>query len=209
MTRLITAGAAVIAALASTAAAAPQQVTIVARPTVLGSTQGVMLSGSVDSTKADEIVTIQAKDCGQQFFRGVAAARTLEGGRWSTEYFTGISTTLRAVWNQATSAPVTVRRRPLVNLIRRPAGQKLVVSVVAQANFWRKRALFQRFDPRLGKWMTIKSLVLTDTGSGGPFARASADFTTSLPRGTLVRGVFPLSQARPCYLAGVSKLLRT
>jgi hypothetical protein len=38
---------------------------------------------------------------------------------------------------------------------------------------------------------------------------SSASFRASIPRRTLIRAVFPRSQARPCYLAGYSNLLRT
>jgi hypothetical protein len=41
------------------------------------------------------------------------------------------------------------------------------------------------------------------------FGFGSAEFSTAVPRGTLVRAVFPLSQARPCYLAGCSNQIRT
>lgn len=68
--------------------------------------------------------------------------------------------------------------------------------------FWRKRVLFQRFDRRLGTWATVRRVVLTEyTGYTA--------FTASVPKGCLVRVVLPLSQARPCYLAGYSPLLRT
>jgi len=187
---------------------AAEPVTILARSTILGPYDSVTLIGSIDSDKADEIVNIQAKDCRQQSFRGVAAARTRQGGGWSSEYWPGISTTLRAVWNDAASSEITVRRQPLVNL-RKRTGRQLEVMVVSQANFWRKRVLVQRFDRRLGTWATVKSVVLTETGAAGAYARASARFSTSLPGGTLVRAFFPLSQARPCYLAGVSPQLRT
>ena len=44
---------------------------------------------------------------------------------------------------------------------------------------------------------------------GSTFVWSSAEFSTVVPRGTLVRAVFPCSQASPCYLAGFSNQLRT
>jgi uncharacterized protein len=65
-----------------------------------------------------------------------------------------------------------------------------------------KAALFQRFDRRLGTWTTLRRVVLTEYNG-------YTEFRASVPRGALIRAVFPLSQARPCYLAGYSPLFRT
>lgn len=202
--RLLAAGIVIVAALASTAAAASEQVTISARPTVTGWLQPLTLFGSVESRRADEIVTIEAKDCGQPSYREVDSARTREGGDWSTQFSTLINTTLRAVWNDRASAPITVRARPGV-LLRRRSARRFDLSVQAHsggAMFWRKRALFQRFDRRLGTWATLRRVALTEYNG-------STEFRASVPRGSLVRAVLPLSQARPCYLAGYSSQVRT
>jgi hypothetical protein len=202
--RLLAAAAPVVAALASPAAAVTEQVTIAARPSIGGWGRPITLFGSVDARKADEVVTIQVKDCGQQSFRNVSSARTEEGGDWSTQFSTLINTSLRAVWNDRASAPITVRARPGV-LLRRRSARRFDLAVQAHsggAMFWRKRALFQRFDRRLGTWATIRRVVLTEYNG-------YTEFTASVPKGALVRAVFPLSQARPCYLAGYSPLVRT
>ena len=44
--------------------------------------------------------------------------------------------------------------------------------------------------------------VLPDTGT-------IDDFRLPVPKGTTVRAHVPASQAKPCYLAGYSKLIRT
>jgi hypothetical protein len=203
---VLAAGAALAGAVASVAAAAQEPVTIFSRGPF-------ELYGSVATDRADEIVTIQAKDCGSpsSTFRDVAAARTREGGSWSLEFSTGITSTLRAVWNDHVSAPITVRRRADVRLLPLASRRGFTITVSGRTQFWRKRALFQRFDRRLGTWRLVKVVVLTETGGFPGYGGAAswAEFRASLPRGTLVRAVFPRSQARPCYLAGVSKLVRT
>jgi hypothetical protein len=123
--RVVMALAAIAAAAASTAAAVPLQVTMVARPTVLGAYQRATLFGSVDSRTANEIVTIQGKDCGSSApsFRDVAEVRTREGGGWSTEFDPLVNTTLRAVWRGNASTEVRLRQRAAVILTpRREAG---------------------------------------------------------------------------------------
>ena len=204
--RLLVAGGAAVVAIASTAAAAPEQVTIAARPSITRWGQPMTLTGSVDSRKAEEIVTIQAKDCGSasQSFRNVWAVRTTEGGAWSTSFSILLNTTLRAAWNDKVSGEIAVRRRAGVSL-RQRSPRRFDVAVQGSgggALFWRKRVLFQRFDRRLGTWATVKQVTLTES-------TGYTKFKASVPKGSLVRAVLPLSQARPCYLAGYSPQVRT
>ena len=89
--------------------------TILARPAVFGMGQRLTLYGSVPSAKANEIVTIQVKECGSTWFRGVAAARTRAGGSWSSDgVFLANSAAVRAVWNGRESAPTNVGVRAWV-----------------------------------------------------------------------------------------------
>jgi hypothetical protein len=206
VTRPLAAGAVVVAVLASTASAAAEQVTIFSRGELT-------LYGSVPTDRADEIVTIQARDCGAPTaaFRDVAEARTAEGGSWSLEFSTGITSTLRAVWRGNVSSPITVPRRANVQLLPFASRKGFRVTVTGRRQFWRKHVLIQRFDRRLGAWRLVKAVVLTETGGFPGYGGAAtwAEFRARLPKGTLVRALFPRSQARPCYLGAVSKLLRT
>ena len=206
---LVAAGAVIVVALASTAAAAPAPVTIDAQSSVvsLAPSPYVKLFGSVASRKAGEVVTIQAKECGLPgaFFRGVASARTSEGGAWSTDAWIRTTTVFRAMWADATSSEVRVRVRASVSL-RRLAATRFQASVGGIGNFWRKSVVIQRFNRQLGTWVRLRSVVLSEPGYSGA---GLATFNLSIPKGTLIRAFFPLAQARPCYLAGVSKLVRT
>jgi hypothetical protein len=191
-------------------AVASERVTIFARPAVTDGTSAVDLFGSVDNGNAGETVTIQAKDCGSQFFRAVDGAETREGGGWATQYYPGISTTLRAVWKDSASTQVTIRQRARVSLSKRPSGRKFYVAAGGRRSFWRKQVLIQRRQG--GRWTTVRTIVLTETSAmGGYYASsgAGAEFTVSVPKGTLLRAVLPLSQAPPCYLGGVSRTVRT
>lgn len=190
---------------------ANERVTIRVQPLI--ATQSlVTVFGTVDGGRAGEAVSVQGKVCGTPFFRVVAGALTEGDGRWSTSYGPRGLTTLRAVWRDETSPEVTVRRHATIQ-IRKRSSRKIEVEAIGKSTFWRKRALIQRFDNRLGRWSTVTSILLTESFGpprgtlGGQGARAT--FTLSVPRGTRIRAVFPRSQTSPCYLAGISNMLRT
>ncbi len=188
---------------------ASERVTLLARPTVVRSGTPGLLYGTVDNGRADEVVTIQAKDCGQRYFTGVQSATTGSGGTWNVPSFNrGVTTTVRAVWKGVASAPVTIRNIPDIDLDQRSA-RVFEVGISSKGQFWRKKVLFQRRAG--GKWLTVKQVTLTDSGGqpGHPFVWTSAEFRASVPKGTQVRAVLPLSQAKPCYLSAVSEALRT
>lgn len=189
---------------------ASQQVTLAARPSVVRWGTPVRLFGSVASGRSDEVVTIEIKECGvpSTVFREITGTHTGDGGAWSLEAGLRTTTTLRARSGGDTSAEVTVRQRPYVQLSHR-SGRRFDVFVRALSSFWRRPVLIQRFDRRTGKWLKVRSVVLTESAGTGITAVSSASFRASIPRRTLIRAVFPRSQARPCYLAGYSNLLRT
>ncbi len=209
MKALLAAGA-VLAVTASAPAATPERLTLFAQPSVAGAEQAVVLSGTVATGRIGETIEIEARDCGQRTFRHAVSAHIGRGGGWSIHYAPGITTTLRAVRGGVTSPSVTVRQRAPVRLAPLPgSSRRFQVAVVARASLWRKRALIQRF--ARGRWVTARRVVLTDSGANArsPVVWSTAKFTLAVPKGTLLRAVLPLTQARPCYLAGTSNSLRT
>jgi hypothetical protein len=205
--RLVTAAALAVVGVAS-AAAASSPLTIFARSSTLGPYESAQLFGTVESGREGEDVTIQARDCGHDFFRVVAGTTTRRGGGWSAEYSTGIGTTLRAVWNGTASSQITIRKHVAVRLTRSLSGPGYLVRVTVQAPFLRKRVNIQRLDRRLGTWVVIKSVALTDQSVRGTTRIFSTELGLAVPRGTLVRAFLPLDQARPCYLAAASAQVR-
>ena len=204
-----------IAVAALAAAASPSapgrvadHVTLFAQPREAAPGGGLTLSGTVGGARPGDSVDIQARDCGQRSFRNAGGAHTGIGGDWTTEFFPGINTTLRAVWRGHVSHEVTLRQRASVRLRSLPSSpRRFEVTVVAKVPFWQKRVLFQRL---AGTWKTVKSVVLDETSAnpGAIYIWSSAKFRTSLPSGTRVRALLPLSQARPCYVGAASRLLR-
>jgi hypothetical protein len=197
---------AAVASVAAAEAVPSARVTLAARPLVLASNGVLTVFGAIDGNREGEVVTIQTKDCGMSTYTGVASATTGAGGSYRAEFRPNIGTQVRALWKGATSAPVAVRQQPLVQLFKR-SGRSFEVGVSSKGQFWHKRVLFQ---VRRGGWRTMKSVLLTETASspGAPFVFTSAKFKASVRRGTQLRAVVPAAQARPCYLAAVSAVIR-
>ena len=191
-----------------------ERITLLARPTIHNRNQLVTLYGSIESRSENEDIVIEGKQCGNTAWTEVSGAHSNAGGGYTVQYAPVITTTLRAVWDGARSAPLTIQDRAWVQLGRRPktkAGYGFKVDVRALTQFWRRHVVVQRFERRLGRWRDVKKVVLTDSGAapGSMFVWTSADFNIAVPRGTAIRVVLPLSQARPCYLAGYSNQLQT
>lgn len=166
--------------------------------------------GSVASGKAGEKVTVQFKQCGLYpvQFRDRAEVTTEAGGGWSVDIGAPTNGTFRALSGGAASNEVSVLVRVDVRLA--PHGsRKYQVNVVATLPFWKKRVLLQRFDRSRSAWVNVRKLVLDNTFGPGLIWSTTDRFTVKLPRGTTIRAVLPLDQAKPCFLAGYSKLVRT
>ena len=195
-------------------AAASERVSLLARPTVHGRNQFVTLLGSIDSNRSGEDIDIEGRECGQTAFKVVGGAHTGQGGGWTVEYGQAITTTLRARWKNARSATVTIPERAWVQLSTRPRtpeGFGFGVAVRSKLQFWKRFVIVQRFERSAAKWTDVKRVVLTKTGAapGSSFVWASGRFRVRVPKRTLIRAVFPLAQARPCYITGYSNQLRT
>jgi len=118
---------------------------------------------------------------------------------------------VRARAEEATSNVVKIQQRPSVTLQQRPRGT-FWVNVNAGRSFWQKRVVLQRYVPSARTWQSVRTAVLADSGSrpGSAFIwSATEKFRQRLAKGTLVRATLPLPQAKPCYAAGYSNMLRT
>jgi hypothetical protein len=206
---LVLVGALLLAASSAPSYSAPVRPTIAAYPPDLLRDGRLTLFGSIPDARPKQLVRLEARDCGQSLYRQVAIVETAAGGRWSWEYFyPGITASIRARWQDRTSEPVRVRDRAYVQ-VRQTGVRVFSASVRAKMSFAGRRVLLQRLDPRRG-WTTLRSAALDDAGAppGTTYVFSSARFAVKPPAGSLVRAFFPASQARPCYLAGRSNMLR-
>ena len=192
---------------------APAAITISVRPTIYSRTQALGVSGSVTSGKADEKVTLQFKQCGLYplQFRDHVEVTTHEGGGWGVETGVIANGVFRALSGGDVSNEVQVQKRADIRLEPSPA-RRFEVHVVERMSFWRKQVLIQRFHRGQRKWLLVKKLRLvnSDAAPGSSFVWSSTDeFTVDVAKGTTVRAVLPLAQAKPCHIGGYSNLLVT
>lgn len=184
------------------------RITLFARPTTIAWAQSIQLFGAAPGARPGEIVEIEAKECGVPAYQTLAEVHAGSGGGWSIRTGLLLTTTFRAVFEGRRSNEVTVRQAPLVVLERERRGRDFLVTVTARKSFWRKGVVIQR-RTRSG-WVALRRVVLTDSLSlSGTLSATEATFPLRVPKGTVVRAVVPLAQARPCYVAGLSRAVRT
>jgi hypothetical protein len=202
--------AALLATVVSPALAGSSDVTISVRNPILRWGQQATLFGSVPSTKGDEKVVVEVKECGQPgaAFRSVVWAYTQAGGGWSVDVGARVSSEYRAVWGDQRSVSVKIQQRPFLSVVIRP-GNRGEVGVQSIYPFWGKRVSIQVFDKRARVWKQVQTVKLTEQGGGGGYLWTSGKFRPRVPRNAQIRSVLPLSQAKPCYLAGYSGIVQT
>jgi hypothetical protein len=192
------------------AATAPSQsaVTIFARPTVLGWNDLTTLFGTARGAGPQDVVAIEARECGSGFFRTLVEAHVNAGGGWTTDMGALVTTTFRARFRGSVSPGVRISKQAGVSLVRKRSGPGFVVAVTAKRSFWRKRVEIQRRQG--GAWRAVRTVVLTDSvRSTGLVSASEATFRLAVPKGTRLRALLPAAQARPCYVQSVSRVLRT
>jgi hypothetical protein len=192
---------------------APAAITITVRPTIFSRTQALVVSGSVTSGKADEKVTLQFKQCGlfPSQFRDHAEVTTHDGGGWSIETGVIANGVFRALSGGDVSNEVQVQKRADIRLSPEPPN-RFEVQVVERMNFWRKQVLIQRFHRGQRKWLLVKKLRLENqfAAPGSVYVWSTTDqFKVDVAKGTTIRAVLPLAQAKPCHIGGYSNLLVT
>jgi hypothetical protein len=218
----LVAALAVGAAIGSMATSASNStVTIGVRPTIVRFGDKPEIFGAVTNAKAGETVTVQYRQCGlyPEQFRAFMTTQTIEGGAWNLDelFFVGTRTdtsgSFRALWGDEVSREVEFKVRAFVELRRLPFGRGFYARAGGIQSFWRKRVRVERFDRFSRRWILVRTLLLTETESsrnygGSSLVVTSKPYRPAVRKGTTLRAVLPLASARPCYLAGYSKLVR-
>jgi plastocyanin len=189
-----------------TVRAAAAAVTIAARPAVVAYNGATTVSGSVSNAQPNERVTVQAQPCGAAAFATLATVSTTTGGAWTLAARPARTTNYQVRWRTAAGTS-TVRVMPRVTL-RKLAGGRFAVRVLAAQSFSGKVVVFQRLNAAQGVWVRVRFVVLRAMGGTAPTVISGANFRPSLRAGTRVRAVIGATQVAPCYVAGTSNVVR-
>ena len=205
---LIAAGSIVALLVAAGANAGGSAVTLSARPLVLPAAispqyEGLTLSGTVGSGRAEEDVTIETNECTFPGWREAFSTHTDAGGVFHANAGALVKTTFRARWKGSVSAGVTVQTRPGVRL-EVNGRNKWAVGVLGQRSFLDRKAQLQRFDRSTARWRTVKRFRLTKKFRVGAGSWTYGYFRYKAPRASQLRAYIARSEVRPCYLAGYS-----
>jgi hypothetical protein len=203
--RLLAIAALVVALVASTAAAAPTDVTLtVDRFVDQFQINRLRFSGVISSGAANEYVAVMHRRCGQPSFTAIGGATTGEGGAWEAIPMFGTpptSGTFRAQWKGQISKPVTIRS-PVRVFLNRPRSGRHLVRVIADANLNGRFVALQRLAG--GRWTHVRRARLSSYGSAGFGGGFEASFRVR-KRGLTLRFLVPEKTAAPCHLPAASR----
>jgi hypothetical protein len=198
------AAAALALAVPATAAQAP---TILVMPTVLGRVATpIVFQGTVPGAGAGVEVKIEARGCGETFYRLYGLTHTIAGGGWRWEptgsgAYIRTNTAFRARANGELSRTVMMRRRVGVGL-QRERGRTFRVGIFSEfVNLHGKRVRIERYAG--GRWVLMRQSPKLVRESYGTH---SAMFVVRRS-GLQLRAVVPESLVKRCYAAGVSEIL--
>jgi hypothetical protein len=200
---LVLAVLALPAAVLALPAGAAQRPTVVATPLLVGELSQVSLAGTSGSSKAGQVVIVLAKECSFTHYRVVGATRTITGGSWIHSTTVSMNTSYRVRTRGVYSRPIVVRKRAVVSLSRRPGTRIFEAAVHGGSPLLGKRIRLERYT-RSG-WVLVSQAKLRRHVI---FGRVEATFRV-LQQGLELRAVVPAQRARPCFVAGASKLVRS
>jgi hypothetical protein len=171
-----------------------------------------------------EPVRVQFKECGRsptRFRDAVEVPPTLiqtnpnvSTGNWAAVITPLANGSVRAtIGPNAVSNEVSVLTRAHVRLAPTRLS-RYRADVEARLSFRGKRVRIDRYDRGRSRWVPLRTVVLDRTdrvkAAGVRYIWSRSDeFALKLPAGTKLRAVLPLSQAKPCYAAGYSKVVPT
>jgi hypothetical protein len=194
-----------ISPAAALAAPSPTSVSIFAQPMVVTYGSEITLSGMVTPAKAVK-VQVSSQPCMKPQARQEPLSVTSTAqGAWTASVMPTSRTAYLAKAKGADSPALIVQVQPAVRLAK-VGRHRFRTRISAAQSFGGKIALFQK-RTSIG-WKTVKSVILTELGSGGGTVVSGKTFRSGIRAGRTVRVLFTQHQAGDCYLAGTSGLLR-
>ena len=183
--------------------------TLAATPQLVIYGGSVTLTGTLSNQKVGENVDVLAAPCGQTAATKVTTVQTTTGGAF-TAVVRPLKNTLYTVKvKNTTSNAVSEKVRPKLRL-RKLAAHRYSLRVLAAQSFAGKYGTFQRFNGTLGRWVTVKRvLVRANTTGLAPTVISSVTFRSTIRPLLKVRVVLPQLQVGSCYRPGRSNVIRS
>lgn len=188
---------------------AADTLTLAAKPQLVIYGGKVTLSGTLSNQKVGENVDVLAKPCGQTAQTTVTTVQTTTGGAF-TAVVRPLKNTLYTVKvKSTTSNAVSEKVRPKLRL-RKLAAHRYSLRVFASQSFAGKYGTFQRFNGTLGRWVTVKRVLLRANSTGvAPTVISSVSFRSTIRPLLKVRVVLSQLQVGSCYRPGRSNVIRS
>jgi hypothetical protein len=160
-----------------------------------------VLSGTVSTAKAGEVITILALPFGDLAAVPIGTTTTIGTGQWSFSVRPSIQTTYTAKTSTSTGVPITIGVHPRVGLGYQNGIFTTKVTGGAGATSFAGKVVFFQRRTASGQWVTLDKVVLN--------LNSFAAFKVKLPRGvSYVRVYLTKTQAGPGYLDGASTIRR-
>lgn len=188
---------------------AADTLTLAAKPPLVIYGGNVTLTGTLSNQKVGENVDVLAAPCGQTAATKVTTVQTTTGGVF-TAVVRPLKNTLYTVKvKSTTSNAVSEKVRPKLRL-RKLAAHRYSLRVFASQSFAGKYGTFQRFNGTLGRWVTVKRVLLRANSTGvAPTVISSVSFRSTIRPLLKVRVVLSQVQVGSCYRPGRSNVIRS
>ncbi len=189
------------------APAAPESISLTAKPLPTIYRVTVTLSGILSTQKTGENVDVLAQQCGARTATKIGTVQTTTGGAYTSTAQPLRNTAYTTKAKNVTSSAVTVRVRPRLRLVK-VAPRRYSLRVFAAQSFSAKYASFQRYNGTLRRWVAVKSVLLRANSTGvAPTIVTAASFRSTIKAGLRVRVTLSQAQVGSCYAAGLSNTI--
>lgn len=172
------------------------------------------LSGKLSTGETGVKIDPFAQMCGENASKRVTSSSvtTTTGGVFSFAVRPVKTSVYMVKSGNATSSSLTVKTRPKV-VLSKIRVRKFRIRVYAADAFVGHAVVFQRYRSALGRWQTVKTVVLRRQAAAvtplpGTIV-SSVSFGVRLRHGFRVRAVMTSASAAPCYVAGRSATIRS
>jgi plastocyanin len=166
------------------------------------------LAGKLVSAQSNQLVQVHALACGDSKATLVATVTTTAGGAFSYQAQPS-KRTAYTLSSKGLTAGAAVAVAPSL-LLSKTGKHHYKLQITAAESFVGKVATFQRYRPKLKRWVKVRRVSLQTSAAGtAPTVLTSAKFRSAIKARLRVRVSLGPKQVGLCYLAGRSNTIRS